>query len=160
MQISRMNLLDPKDIKLLYRLQKDGQVSAQDLAEHLGMSASQISRRRQRLESEGYIIGTPCRLNPDKLGLSVQAFIQVETRAQRKGTHQSIKRLVATTPEIVAAWTLTGEADYIFRVYCTDLGALNRLVQEVLLPHDSIGRVHSQIVMDQVKDDTALPLPR
>jgi DNA-binding Lrp family transcriptional regulator len=124
------------------------------------MSASQISRRRQRLEAEGYIIGTPCRLNPDKLGLSVQAFIQVETRAQSTGTHQSIKRLVATTPEIVAAWTLTGEADYIFRVYCSDLAALNRLVQEVLLPHDTIGRVHSQIVMDQLKDDTALPLPR
>ncbi len=155
-----MTALDSKDLKLLARLQKDGQTSAQDLAEHLGMSASQISRRRQRLEAEGYIIGTPCRLNPDKMGLSVQAFIQVETRAQSTGTHQSIKRLVATTPEIVAAWTLTGEADYIFRVYCSDLAALNRLVQEVLLPHDTIGRVHSQIVMDQLKDDTALPLPR
>lgn len=155
-----MTALDSKDLKLLARLQKDGQTSAQDLAEHLGMSASQISRRRQRLEAEGYIIGTPCRLNPDKLGLSVQAFIQVETRTQSTGTHQSIKRLVATTPEIVAAWTLTGEADYIFRVYCSDLAALNRLVQEVLLPHDTIGRVHSQIVMDQLKDDTALPLPR
>ncbi|WP_416883296.1 Lrp/AsnC family transcriptional regulator [Marivita sp.] len=155
-----MTALDSKDLKLLARLQKDGQTSAQELAEHLGMSASQISRRRQRLEAEGYIIGTPCRLNPDKLGLSVQAFIQVETRAQSTGTHQSIKRLVATTPEIVAAWTLTGEADYIFRVYCSDLAALNRLVQEVLLPHDTIGRVHSQIVMDQLKDDTALPLPR
>lgn len=155
-----MNLLDPKDIKLLSRLQKDGQVSAQDLANDLGMSASQISRRRQRLEADGYIIGTPCRLNPERLGLTVQAFIQIETRAQSNGPHQSIKRLVATTPEIVAAWTLTGEADYIFRVYCADLAALNRLVQEVLLPHDSIGRVHSQIVMDQVNDDTALPLPR
>ncbi len=152
--------LDPKDIKLLALLQRNGQTPAQDLADQLGMSASQISRRRQRLESEGYITGTPCRLNPVRLGLNVQAFIQVETRAQSNGTHQSIKRLVSTTPEIVAAWTLTGEADYIFRVYCTDLAALNRLVQNVLLPHDSIGRVHSQIVMDQVKDDTALPLPR
>lgn len=79
-----MTALDSKDLKLLARLQKDGQTSAQDLAEHLGMSASQISRRRQRLEAEGYIIGTPCRLNPDKLGLSVQAFIQVETRPKHR----------------------------------------------------------------------------
>ncbi|MFA8386455.1 MAG: Lrp/AsnC family transcriptional regulator [Pelagibaca sp.] len=155
-----MTPLDPKDIKLLALLQRNGQTPAQDLADQLGMSASQISRRRQRLESEGYITGTPCRLNPARLGLNVQAFIQIETRAQSNGTHQSIKRLVSTTPEIIAAWTLTGEADYIFRVYCTDLAALNRLMQDVLLPHDSIGRVHSQIVMDQVKDDTALPLPR
>lgn len=155
-----MTLLDTKDIKLLARLQQGCQTPAQELAQDLGMSVSQISRRRHRLEAEGYILGAPCRLNPDRLGLTVQAFIQVETQAQTNGTHASIKRLVSTTPDIVAAWTLTGEADYIFRVYCADLAALNRLVQDILLPHPAIGRVQSQIVMDQVKDDTALPLPR
>jgi DNA-binding Lrp family transcriptional regulator len=155
-----MFTLDPKDIQLLAHLQKNAQESAIDLSDSLGMSASQISRRRQRLELEGFILSTPCRLNPEKLGLTVQAFIQIQTQSQNSGTHQSIKRLVSTQPEIVAAWTLTGEADYIFRVFCTDLAALNRLVQDVLLPHEAIGRVHSQIVMDQVKDDTALPLPR
>lgn len=159
MQDTCMIDLDPKDIQLLSRLQKDGQTSALDLAADLGMSASQVSRRRQRLEAAGYILSTPCRLDPEKLGLAVQAFIQVETRSQNSDTHAAIKRLVQAQPEIVAAWTLTGEADYIFRVFCTDLSALNRLVQDVLLPHGAIGRVHSQIVMDQVKDDTALPLP-
>ncbi|WP_292289609.1 Lrp/AsnC family transcriptional regulator [Marivita sp.] len=154
-----MSRLDPRDIQLLARLQKNAQVSALELSEELGMSASQISRRRQRLEAEGYILSTPCRLDPERLGLNVQAFIQIETRSQHSDTHRSVKRLVSGQPEIIAAWTLTGEADYIFRVFCTDLAALNRLVQEVLLPHEAIGRVHSQIVMDQVKDDTALPLP-
>lgn len=154
-----MSRLDPRDIQLLARLQKNAQVSALELSEELGMSASQISRRRQRLEAEGYILSTPCRLDPQRLGLNVQAFIQIETRSQHSDTHRSVKRLVSGQPEIIAAWTLTGEADYIFRVFCTDLAALNRLVQEVLLPHEAIGRVHSQIVMDQVKDDTALPLP-
>lgn len=87
MHISRMNTLDSKDIKLLAHLQRDSQASAQVLADDLGMSASQISRRRQRLEAEGYIVGTPSRLDPERLGLSVQAFIQVETRAQSTGTH-------------------------------------------------------------------------
>jgi len=159
MQFCRMSRLDPRDIQLLARLQKNAQVSALELSEELGMSASQISRRRQRLEAEGYILSTPCRLDPQRLGLNVQAFIQIETRSQHSDTHRSVKRLVSGQPEIIAAWTLTGEADYIFRVFCTDLAALNRLVQEVLLPHEAIGRVHSQIVMDQVKDDTALPLP-
>jgi|SRR6056297_528447 len=159
MQFCRMSRLDPRDIQLLARLQKNAQVSALELSEELGMSASQISRRRQRLEAEGYILSTPCRLDPERLGLNVQAFIQIETRSQHSDTHRSVKRLVSGQPEIIAAWTLTGEADYIFRVFCTDLAALNRLVQEVLLPHEAIGRVHSQIVMDQVKDDTALPLP-
>ncbi|WP_247083757.1 Lrp/AsnC family transcriptional regulator [Marivita sp. S6314] len=158
-QYFRTMRLDPKDIQLLSILQKNGQTSALELSEVLDMSASQIGRRRQRLEADGLIVGTPCRLDPVKLGLTVQAFIQVQTDSQDGETHRSIKRLVDIQPEIIAAWTLTGEADYIFRVYCENLSALNRLVQDVLLPHPAIGRVHSQIVMDQVKDDTALPLP-
>ena len=152
--------LDSKDIHLLALLQKDGQKSALELSEKLGMSASQIGRRRQRMEMEGFIESYPCRLNPEKLGLNVQAFIQVQTASQNSDTHQLVQKLTNTYPEIVAAWTLTGEADYIFRVFCTDLSALNDLIQNVLLPHSAIGRIHSQIVMDQMKDDTALPLPK
>ncbi|HCI08496.1 MAG TPA: AsnC family transcriptional regulator, partial [Sulfitobacter sp.] len=84
--------------------------------------------------------------------------IQVQTESQTDKTHQSIQKLTKSQPEIVAAWTLTGEADYIFRVYCANLTSLNNLIQNVLLPHPSIGRVQSQIVMDQLKDETALPL--
>lgn len=158
MQYARMMQIDSKDIQLLMLLQQDSQSSALELSGRLGMSASQIGRRRQRLEADGYIKGYPCRLNAEKLGLNVQAFIQVQTESQTDQTHKSIRRLTNDQPEIVAAWTLTGEADYIFRVYCENLARLNDLIQNVLLPHPSIGRVQSQIVMDQLKDDTALPL--
>jgi DNA-binding Lrp family transcriptional regulator len=154
-----MMQLDSKDIHLLTLLQKDGQRSSLELSETLGMSASQIGRRRQRLETEGFIESYPCRLSPEKLGLNVQAFIQVQTDSQTGDTHQSVQQLANSQPEIVAAWTLTGEADYIFRVFCPDLPALNNLIQNVLLPHPFIGRVQSQIVMNQMKDETALPLP-
>lgn len=154
-----MTSLDSKDIRLLTLLQTSGTLSALELSEKLGMSASQVGRRRQRLESDGYIDQFVCRLNPEKLGLNVQAFIQIQTESQTGKTHQSIMSLTRTHTEIVAAWTLTGDADYIFRVFCSDLAALNRLVQNVLLPHPSIGRVQSQIVMEQMKDDTARPIP-
>lgn len=151
--------LDYKDIALLAQLQRNAQTSVLELSEALSMSASQIGRRKQRLEADGYIVSTPARLNAALLGLSVQAFIQIQTEAQTAKTHASIAELISKNPEIVAAWTLTGEADYIFRVYCTDLSSLNDLVQMRLLPHPAIGRVQSQIVMDQLKDETALPLP-
>ena len=153
-----MSQLDSKDIQLLTRLQLNSQSSALELSESLGMSASQIGRRRQRLEAAGFISGYPCRLNAEMLGLNVQAFIQIQTQSQTDQTHKSIRRLAKSQPEIVAAWTMTGEDDYIFRVYCSHLAGLNDLIQNVLLPHPSIGRVQSQIVMEQLKDDTALPL--
>ena len=59
---------------------------------------------------------------------------------------------------MVSAWILTGEADYLLRVYCEDLDQLNSLVQDIFLPHKAVGRVQSQIVLDQTKADAPLPL--
>lgn len=71
---------------------------------------------------------------------------------------RSFASLIATLPEVVSAWTMTGQADYLLRVWCEDLPALNRLIHESLLPHPSVARVQSQIVMDELKADGGLPL--
>ncbi|GFE65749.1 Lrp/AsnC family transcriptional regulator [Litoreibacter roseus] len=152
-----MSKLDPTDLALLRALQRDADLTTHALSESLNLSASQVGRRRQRLETEGYITGYRARLDAGKLDLTVQAFIQVQTTAHTPETHKSFLRLTELQPEIIAAWTLTGEADYLLRVFCTDLAALNRLVQDRLLPHPAVARVQSQIVMDQIKEDAPLP---
>ncbi|RLJ51976.1 AsnC family transcriptional regulator [Litoreibacter meonggei] len=153
-----MTRLDSIDIRLLELLQRDAQTTAQTLSEVLHLSPSQVGRRRQRLEMEGYIIGTACKASAKRLGLTVQAFVQIQTVAHAAETHSAIEQLIGSQPEITAAWTLTGDADYLLRVYCADLSALNHLIQNVLLPHPSIGRVQSQVVMDQLKTDAPLPV--
>jgi hypothetical protein len=42
-------------------------------------------------------------------------------------------------------------------VYCPDLASLNRLIHDILLPNPAVARVQSQIVMNQLKADSALP---
>ncbi|MGG7645529.1 Lrp/AsnC family transcriptional regulator [Rhodovulum sp. YNF3179] len=150
-------MLDEIDSRLLRALQKDAHLTAQELGEVLNLSSSQAGRRRQRLEAEGYITGYTARLDPPKVGLAVQAFVQVSMATHAPDAARAFTRLCDTRPEIVSAWTLTGEADYLLRVFCTDLGALNRLIHEVLLPHEAVARVQSQIVMDQMKPDSPLP---
>jgi len=109
-------------------------MTSAQLAERLHLSASQAGRRKQRLEQEGYITSYIARPDPAKLGLTVQAFVQVQTASHTPQTHQSFLSLARRQPEVIAAWTLTGEADYLLRVVCADLAALNRLVQDILLP--------------------------
>ncbi|MEM6306282.1 MAG: Lrp/AsnC family transcriptional regulator [Pseudomonadota bacterium] len=150
-------MLDQMDTRLLSAVQKNAHLTAQELGEMLHLSASQAGRRRQRLEAEGYIEGYTARLSAVKLGLNVQGFVQVHLGLHGPETSKTFARLIATRPEIVSAWTMTGEADYLLRVYCEDLPALNRLIHEVLLPHPAVARVHSQIVMDQLKRDGPLP---
>jgi DNA-binding Lrp family transcriptional regulator len=150
-------VLDQTDTKILGALQRDANLTAQDLSDQLNLSASQIGRRRQRLESEGYIDGYSARINPAKLGLTVQGFVQVHLSTHRPDQSASFSLLVDTQSAITGAWTMTGDADYLLRVYCKDLSALNTLLHEVLLAHPAVARVHSQIVMDQLKRDGPLP---
>ena len=151
------HMLDETDTRLLAALQKNAHLTAQELGEMLHLSPSQAGRRRQRLESAGYIEGYSARLNPAKLGLAVQGFVQVQLGTHGAEQSRGFARLVATRPEITSAWTMTGEADYLLRVFCSDLAALNALIHEVLLAHPSVARVQSQIVMDQLKRDAPLP---
>lgn len=150
-------MIDYLDEALLAAVQRDSQLTAQDLGEVLNLSPSQAGRRRQKLEADGYISGYRAYLDPEKVGLQVQAFVQVQFASHGPEQASAFKRMLGARQEIVAAWTLTGEADYMLRVFCHDLKALNILVQDVLLPLPMVQRVQSQIVMDQTKADAPLP---
>ena len=151
-------MLDNTDSRLLAALQKNAHLTAQELGELLNLSPSQAGRRRQRLEASGIVQGYRARLDPLKLGLSVQAFVQVQFATHAPDQAKSFNRLIETRPEVISAWAMTGESDLLLRIYTADLAGLNRLIHDVLLPHPAVSRVHSQIVMDQVKRDAPLPV--
>lgn len=151
-------MLEESDSRLLAAVQANAQITAQELGDILNLSASQAARRRAKLEADGIITGYVARLSPERLGLAVQAFVQVQMAAHAPETAREFLRLISTLPEVVACWTLTGEADYLLRVWCTDLAALNTLIHQRLLPNPAVARVQSQIVMAQPKADTGLPV--
>ncbi len=149
--------LDKTDSRLLAELQKNAHLPAAELGDMLALSPSQAGRRRQRLEMDGYITGYGAKLDAQRLGLTVQGFVQVQMAAHDDKAAKSFASLITLRPEVISAWTLTGEADYLLHVYCADLAALNIFIQEVLLPHPAVARVQSQIVMNELKADAPLP---
>ncbi|GIT89979.1 transcriptional regulator [Jannaschia pagri] len=150
--------MDPTDRALLQALQRDATQSSETLGRILNLSASQASRRRARLEREGVIRATVARLDGPSLGLQVQAFVQVQMASHAPKEARAFLQRMEAEPRVTSVWTLTGEADYLLRVWCTDLAQLNDLVHRVLLPHSAVARVQSQIVMDQPKRDSPLPV--
>lgn len=151
-------MIDEIDKRLLAALQANAQLTSQELGEVLNLSPSQAGRRRQRLEESGLIRAYAARIDARKVGLTIQAFVQVQMDRHTADAAKAFASMVSHQPEVVSAWTMTGEADYLLRVYCADLPALNRLIHDVLLGHPSVARVHSQIVMHQFKQDAALPV--
>ena len=151
-------MLDQKDHEILAALQENAMLTSEALGARVNLSPSQAARRRQRLEAQGTITGYRARLDPAQIGLGVQAFVQVQMATHTPDGAKSFKHLLAAMPQVVNAWTLTGEADYLLRVWCADLSALNTLIHDRLLPHPAVARVQSQIVMEQLKQAAALPV--
>ena len=150
--------IDPFDLTLLASLQEDGRLTNQQLAERVNLSASQCSRRRLRLEAEGVIRGYRAVLSARALDLEITAFIQVTLATHTMENAERFQALIRDSPEVLDAYTLTGEADYLLRVVTRDLEALSRLVNDRLLPHPAVARVQSRIVLDRLKENGPLPL--
>ncbi len=150
--------MDAFDRKLLAAIQADGARTNQELAEQVGLSASQISRRRQQLEADGLIEGYAARLSAARLGFGVRAFVHVTLARHSPDNSRRFAELVARTPEVQEAHALTGEADYLLKVTVRGLADLAALINAVLLPHESVDRVRSEIVLETLKETAALPL--
>jgi len=150
--------LEPQDLAILAALQENGALTNAELAEKVRLSASQSSRRRQRLEEAGVIRGYRAEIEPTRVGLTVTVYIQVSLATHSGKNAQRFRDLVAHTPEILEAHALTGDADYLMKVVVEDLAALGRLVNQVLLPHESVERVRSNVVLETLKQGGRLPL--
>ncbi|RUM96145.1 Lrp/AsnC family transcriptional regulator [Pseudaminobacter arsenicus] len=150
--------LDQFDRKILSFLQNDGRLTNGDLSERVNLSPSQCSRRRQRLEEEGYIRGYRAVLDRDRLGFSLVNVISVTLATHNRDNAQRFADLLARLPEVQEAHALTGEMDYILKVVTPDLRSLADFVNGVLLPHESVQHVKTAIVLQTLKETSSLPL--
>lgn len=153
-----MTEVDSFDLKMLTALQDDGRLTNQQLADSVGLSASQCSRRRMRLEDEKVISGYHADLAPEALGFGVVAFIQVTLATHSPDNSKRFRTLVQRVDEIQEAYSLTGDADYVLKAILRDLKGLSNLVNDVLMPHQSVAHVRSSIVLDRIKETSKLPL--
>ena len=150
--------MDDFDIKILDALQRDGQTTNYDLAELAGLSASQCSRRRAAMEESNLIEGYHAKLSAEKLGLKVMVFIQVTLATHSPDNSKRFAKLISTLDEVQEAYSLTGAADYLLKLAVEDLQALSRILNDVLLPHQSVAHVRSSIVLERMKQTSRLPL--
>jgi DNA-binding Lrp family transcriptional regulator len=151
-------ILDPADLRLLGALQSDASLTNAALAEKIGLSQSQVSRRRAALEAAGVILGYRAVLDPLKIGLTLIVFIHVSLDTHSRDNALLFHRLVADDPSIIEAHALTGEADYLLKAQVADLAALAHIVNGVLLPHPAVARVRSEISLQTLKQPSPLPL--
>src|SRR5215469_2063911 len=149
---------DAFDLKILSALQDDGRLTNQQLADLVGLSASQCSRRRMRLEEEKVITGYHADLSSESLGFNLIAFIHITLATHSPDNAKKFRALITGVDSIQEAYSLTGDADYVLKAVLRDLKSLSDIVNNVLMPHPSVAHVRSSVVLDRLKESTKLPL--
>jgi DNA-binding Lrp family transcriptional regulator len=150
--------IDRHDLKLLDALQRDAGLSRSDLAGKVGLSESQVARRRQALEGSGLIRRYRAEIDAKKTGLAVTAFVHVKLHNHSKGNSKRFSDLIARTSGIMEAHAVTGDFDYLLKLAVKDLGALQRIITDTLLAHAAVDRVRSEIALETLREDNLLAL--
>jgi len=150
--------VDQFDRKILALLQADARLTNNDLSERVNLSASQCSRRRQRLEESGLIRGYRAVLDRERLGFPLVNVISVTLATHNRDNARRFAELLRGLPEVQEAHALTGEMDYVLKVVTRDLKSLSEFVNDILLPHESVQHVKTAIVLETLKEDGPLPL--
>ena len=151
--------LDRTDLQLLGELQRSGRQTNAELAERVNLSASACLRRVQRLEREGVIAGYRAVVDPERVGIGLQAFVRVQLSRHDTSAIEVFSTFVNQWDEVVACHALTGDMDYLLHVAVRDLEHFSRFLLDHLLNQSGVDDVNSSFVLRTVKAFRGLPLP-
>ncbi|MHB1109163.1 MAG: Lrp/AsnC family transcriptional regulator [Devosia sp.] len=150
--------IDTIDRKLLRLLQQDSRKSIQELGEAVGLSPSACHRRLKGLEDKGLIRGYRAVLDADRLGFTMQFFIEVGLSSQSEPSLDAFEAAVADIPEVLECHLMAGQSDYILRVICRDHEDFERLHRRLAARLPGVARIHSNMSIRTVKALSGLPV--
>ena len=146
-QLSRP--LDSIDRKIVALLKESAKRTFADIGADVGLSATAVKRRVDRLEGDGVITGYGARINWRALGEAIESLIEIY--CADRTSPADVGRSLSTVEEIVSAFTVSGEADAVIRVRVDSIDHLERLV-EMLRRDKNIVRTRTLIVLSTLID--------
>ena len=143
---------------ILHELQQDSRQSTQALADKVGLSATPVWRRVKELEESGVIRRHVALVDREKLGLNLCVLAHVSLVRHSEGAVDQFERLARDSSEIIECHGITGEADYVIKVVVTDMKAYDAFLQSRIFKLPGVASVRSNVVLREVKYETALPI--
>lgn len=133
-------------------------MTAQALAERVGLSPSPCLRRIRIMEEKGIIRGYVALVDQKRVDLPVSVFISIKLERQREEELDAFNAAVSQWPEVVEAYLMTGQQDFLLRVVVSDLDAYERFLKTKLTRVEGVSSIESSFALGQVKHTNVLPL--
>jgi Lrp/AsnC family leucine-responsive transcriptional regulator len=150
--------LDEADRRILRVLQRDGRIAVTALADEVGLSATPCLRRIRRLEEAGVIARYAALVDPKRVGLPIQAFVQVALSSHAEEVAEAFHKALAAREEVLAAWAMSGEMDYMLHVVAEDFDAYAEFALKALLRMPGVKETRSSFVLTALKPMGAVPV--
>lgn len=148
--------LDRLDEQIVALLVDDARRSYADLGSEVGLSASAVKRRVDRLRAGGAVTGFTVRLDPGALGWSVEGYVELYCRSRT--APEEIRASVARFPEVIEASTVSGEADAVLRILAVDMRHFERVLEKISAA-PFVARTKSVLVLSPLLRRPAAPHP-
>jgi Lrp/AsnC family transcriptional regulator len=147
--------LDRLDRAILRLLAVDASLSLAEVAERVGLTPTPCWKRIRRMEQDGIILRRVAVLDPAKIGVPVSVFVAVETADHSSTWLERFAEVVHGMAEIVDAWRMSGDVDYLLHVVVPDIAAYDDFYRR-LIAAVPLRNVTSRFAMERMK---AAPLP-
>jgi DNA-binding Lrp family transcriptional regulator len=145
-------LRDDLDRQIVALLAANARLPYPAIGAEVGLSAPAVKRRIDRLVADGTITAFTVSLDPAAVGATIEAFIEVHCRG--KISPGELRRMAAAQPAVTAAYTVTGDADALFHVECTDNHHLEETLEQIRA-HRAVERTASVIVLSRLVSRTS-----
>lgn len=153
--MTQNKLLDKTDRKLLTLLQEQGRIKRGELAEAVKMSIPSVSGRIERLQNAGVIRGYHTVLNPNKIGLTVIAFVTIQIDSS---THYpEVLDKADAEGRVLECHAITGAGSHILKVCAESTADLEQLLNQIQ-SWPGVTQTRTHVVLSSPKETTTLPL--
>lgn len=149
--------IDTIDKSILRILQTDAATSVETIAERVHLSRNATWRRIKQLEQQEVITGRVALVDPHQLGCGLTAMVLIKTNQHEAGWITKFRQALLAFPEIVGAYRMTGDLDYVLRVRVADVPAYDAFYKR-LTSRISVSDISASFVMEEIKETTAVPL--
>ncbi|MAB25642.1 Lrp/AsnC ligand binding domain-containing protein [Pseudomonas neustonica] len=151
--------LDKIDRHILQLLQDEGRMSYVELGEHVGLSTTPCMERVKRLEREKFILGYGARLNPQKLQANLLVFVEISLYSKSADIFDDFRRAATKLPHVLECHLVSGDFDYLIKARISEMASYRKLLGDILLRLPGVRESKSYIVMEELKETLAIPIP-
>jgi Lrp/AsnC family leucine-responsive transcriptional regulator len=151
--------LDSIDKKILEILQTNSNITNAQLAQEIGLSPAPTLERVKKLETAGVIKSYHAVIDTASVGMGVSTFVMVTLKGHNKDNIEKFMKVIRKIDEVIECHHLTGQADFILKIVCTDIPAYQNLMLEKVSNIEVVDNMQTMVILSTFKDSKVVPLP-